>query len=113
MLSLIGGEPPAVLNQPFGAQCISLSRGTGAFQYADRFDTAVRFKAGGRHGAKLKEAVCTGVVKHLADEADRQGGYKLHLMERGGTGRRAGRPRAARLVQAESAAPRADLPSPV
>ncbi|WP_327364193.1 MULTISPECIES: hypothetical protein [unclassified Streptomyces] len=45
-----------------------------------------------------------GVVKNLADEADRPGGYKLHLMERGGTRRR--------LVQAEDAGTRTDLPSP-
>ncbi|MFJ3835452.1 NAD(P)/FAD-dependent oxidoreductase [Streptomyces sp. NPDC054904] len=104
VLSLIGGEPPAVFNQPFGAQCISLGRGAGVFQFADRFDTAIWFKVGGRLGAKLKEVVCTGVVKHLADEADRPGGYKLHLMERGGTRRR--------LVQAEGTATRAAFPTP-
>ncbi|MFF3013675.1 NAD(P)/FAD-dependent oxidoreductase [Streptomyces sp. NPDC057939] len=104
VLSLIGGETPAVLNQPFGAQCISLGRGAGVLQFADRFDTAVRLKVGGRLGAKLKEVICAGVVKQLAAEAGEPGGYKLHRLERGGTRQR--------LVRADGDRARADLPSP-
>lgn len=85
LLSRIAGESPAPLNQVFGAQCISLGRHAGIFQFADRFDTAVWFKIDGRAGAKLKELVCKSVVKHLADEARTPGGYKVHLMKRGGT----------------------------
>ncbi|MET9605294.1 FAD-dependent oxidoreductase [Streptomyces sp. NPDC006512] len=88
VLSRIEGERPAALNQVFGAQCISLGRGDGIFQFADRFDRAVWFNIDGRLGAKLKELVCSGVVKHLAEEAHKPGGYKLHLMSRGGARQR-------------------------
>ncbi|MFF3019429.1 NAD(P)/FAD-dependent oxidoreductase [Streptomyces sp. NPDC057939] len=87
VLSRIGGEQPATFNQVFGAQCISLGRRAGIFQFADRFDDAVWFNIAGRPGAKLKELVCKVVVKHLADEAGEPGSYKLHLKTRGGTRR--------------------------
>ncbi|MDA5285624.1 NAD(P)/FAD-dependent oxidoreductase [Streptomyces sp. NPDC054904] len=87
VLSRIGGEEPATFNQVFGAQCISLGRRAGIFQFADRFDDAVWFNIGGVPGAKLKELVCKVVVKHLADEAGEPGAYKLHLKTRGGTRR--------------------------
>ncbi|MEU9253762.1 FAD-dependent oxidoreductase [Streptomyces sp. NPDC048270] len=104
VLSRIGGEQPASLNQVFGAQCISLGRADGIFQFADRLDHAVWFNIDGRLGAKLKELVCSGVVKHLADEGDKPGGYKLHLMSRGGTRQQ--------LVQAERDNAPVALPSP-
>ncbi|MEV7617114.1 FAD-dependent oxidoreductase [Streptomyces sp. NPDC089799] len=104
VLSLIGDEPPAVLNQVFGAQCLSLGRGDGIFQFADRYDTAIWFKVDGRPGAKLKEVVCTSVVKHLAEEAHKPGGYKLHLMERGGTRQE--------LVRARGTGTQVTLPKP-
>ncbi|MFD3869482.1 NAD(P)/FAD-dependent oxidoreductase [Streptomyces sp. NPDC058623] len=87
VLSRIGGEQPATFNQVFGAQCISLGRRAGIFQFADRFDDAVWFNIGGRPGAKLKELVCKVVIKHLADEAGEPGAYKLHLKTRGDTRR--------------------------
>ncbi|MFF4322950.1 NAD(P)/FAD-dependent oxidoreductase [Streptomyces sp. NPDC001568] len=87
LLSLIAGERPEPLNQSFGAQCISLGRGTGIFQFGNRSDVAVWLHIDGRLGAKMKEAVCKGVVKHLADEAHKPGGYGLHRMK-GGAGRR-------------------------
>ncbi|GGZ89227.1 NADH dehydrogenase [Streptomyces subrutilus] len=83
VLSRIAGDRPDPLNQPFGAQCISLGRGEGIFQFANRSDVAVRFALDGRLGAKLKEAVCTGVVRHLADEAHSPGGYRLHRVPGG------------------------------
>ena len=95
VLSRIAGERPETLNQSFAAQCISLGRGDGIFQFANRSDVAVWFNIDGRLGAKLKEAVCTGVVKHLADEADKPGGYRLHRVS-GGAARQ-------RLLQAERA----------
>ncbi|WP_371619059.1 NAD(P)/FAD-dependent oxidoreductase [Streptomyces sp. NBC_00454] len=79
VLSRIAGEEPAPLNQPFGAQCISLGRHGGIFQFANRSDVAVWFNVNGFLGAKLKETVCKVVPKHLADEADKPGSYSLHL----------------------------------
>ncbi|MDK9497704.1 FAD-dependent oxidoreductase [Streptomyces katrae] len=79
VLSRLADETPETLNQPFGAQCISLGRHDGIFQFA-KADNAIWFHVDGKPGAKLKETVCTGVVKHLADEAHKPGGYRLHLM---------------------------------
>ncbi|MFD9409036.1 NAD(P)/FAD-dependent oxidoreductase [Streptomyces sp. NPDC059989] len=87
VLSRIAGERPDTLNQSFAAQCISLGRRTGIFQFATRADVAVWFNIDGRLGAKLKETVCKGVVKHLADEAHNPGGYRLHRMSGGDTRR--------------------------
>ncbi|MFD3542017.1 NAD(P)/FAD-dependent oxidoreductase [Streptomyces sp. NPDC058662] len=84
VLSRIAGERPETLNQWFAGQCISLGRSRGIFQFATRSDTAVWFKIDGRPGAKLKEAVCKGVVKHLAAEAGKPGGYRLHRLSGGG-----------------------------
>ncbi|MFG2712146.1 NAD(P)/FAD-dependent oxidoreductase [Streptomyces goshikiensis] len=88
VLSRIADEPPATFNQVFGAQCISLGRDAGIFQFADKYDVAVWLSIAGGPGAKLKELVCTGVVKQLAKEAHRPGGYRLHLLTRGDTRRR-------------------------
>ncbi|MFG2877400.1 NAD(P)/FAD-dependent oxidoreductase [Streptomyces sp. NPDC048337] len=78
ILSRIAGERPETLNQSFAAQCISLGRADGIFQFAKRTDVAVWFNVDGRLGAKLKEVVCVGVIKHMADEAHKPGGYRLH-----------------------------------
>ncbi|TXS04798.1 FAD-dependent oxidoreductase [Streptomyces sp. col6] len=86
VLSRLAGERPEPLNQSFGAQCISLGRGAGVFQFGNRSDVAVWFHIGGRLGAKMKEGVCKGIVKHLADEAHKPGGYRLHRVK-GGAGR--------------------------
>ncbi|MFI5868162.1 NAD(P)/FAD-dependent oxidoreductase [Streptomyces sp. NPDC051546] len=79
VLSRIAEEQPATLNQPFAAQCISLGRHAGIFQFANRLDAAVWFHIDGVLGAKLKETVCKVVPKHLADEAAEPGAYTLHL----------------------------------
>ncbi|GHB54981.1 NADH dehydrogenase [Streptomyces cirratus] len=100
VLSRIAGEQPSTLNQSFGAQCISLGRHAGIFQFANRSDVAVWFNIDGRLGAKLKEVVCKGVPNHLAHEAGRPGSYRLHLMPGGATRRR--------LLQAE----RGEAPAP-
>ncbi|MFJ9025331.1 NAD(P)/FAD-dependent oxidoreductase [Streptomyces sp. NPDC102259] len=78
VLSRIAGERPAPLKQGFGAQCISLGRRAGIFQFADTSDVAVWLHIGGRPGAKVKELVCQGIVRHLADEAHKPGTYRLH-----------------------------------
>ncbi|MFF5705888.1 NAD(P)/FAD-dependent oxidoreductase [Streptomyces sp. NPDC012794] len=83
VLSRLAGERPGTLNQAFGAQCISLGRHDGIFQFADRGDSAIWLHVDGRPGATMKEAVCKGVVKHLADEARKPGGYRLHRISGG------------------------------
>ncbi|MEU3614385.1 FAD-dependent oxidoreductase [Streptomyces sp. NPDC006872] len=87
VLSRIAGERAAALNQTFAGQCISLGRQGGIFQFAHRYDVAVGFHIGGRPGAKIKEFVCSGIVKHLAGEADKPGSYRLHNVS-GGAHRR-------------------------
>jgi NADH:ubiquinone reductase (H+-translocating) len=99
VLSRIAGQRPATLNQPFAAQCISLGRNDGIFQFAKRSDVAVRFSIDGRPGAKLKEMVCAGIVRHLADEAGSPGRYKLHRL--GGGPARQRRLEAERAERAE------------
>ncbi|MEU8779219.1 FAD-dependent oxidoreductase [Streptomyces sp. NPDC048606] len=76
----IDGKVPGELNEKFAGQCISLGREAGIFQFA-KHDVAVWFHVGGRPGAKLKEKVCSGVVKHLADEAGKPGSYGLHRIK--------------------------------
>jgi NADH dehydrogenase FAD-containing subunit len=88
VLSRVAGERPAPLHQSFGAQCISLGRRDGIFQFANRSDVAVPFKIDGRPGAKLKELVYKIVVKHLAEEAHKPGGYSLHRASGGAAKRR-------------------------
>ncbi|MEU9372529.1 FAD-dependent oxidoreductase [Streptomyces sp. NPDC048255] len=83
VLSRIDGERPSTLNQAFAGQCISLGRRAGIFQFAHKYDVALWFHIAGRPGAKLKELVCTGVIKHLADEAGKPGSYRLHRVSGG------------------------------
>ncbi|MFD9422856.1 MULTISPECIES: NAD(P)/FAD-dependent oxidoreductase [unclassified Streptomyces] len=73
VLSRIADERPAPIELGFAGQCISLGRRVGIFQLAHRNDTAMRFHLGGRPGAKLKEFICRGTVKQLADEARKPG----------------------------------------
>ncbi|MCX4783672.1 NAD(P)/FAD-dependent oxidoreductase [Streptomyces sp. NBC_01264] len=101
VLSRIADEAPATLNRPFAAQCISLGRTAGIFQFADRADVAVWFTIGGRPGAKLKELVCKVIPKHLADEAAKPGSYGLHQKSGG----------AARLRQLEAGRHQAPAPA--
>jgi NADH dehydrogenase len=83
VLSRIAGEQPSTLNQVFAGQCISLGRRAGIFQFAHRYDVALWFHIDGRPGARLKEFVCRGIVKHLADEAGKPGSYSLHRVSGG------------------------------
>jgi NADH dehydrogenase len=73
VLSRIAGEHPGPIALGFVGQCISLGRRAGIFQFAHRNDTAMRLYLGGRPGAKLKEFICWGTVKQLADEARKPG----------------------------------------
>jgi NADH dehydrogenase FAD-containing subunit len=83
ILSRIAGEQPGNVGQPFGAQCISIGRRDGIFQFANKADVAIWFNVEGAPGAKLKELVCTFVVKHLASEATKPGAYALHRAKGG------------------------------
>ncbi|MFI7496976.1 NAD(P)/FAD-dependent oxidoreductase [Streptomyces sp. NPDC049687] len=83
VLARIAGEQPSPLNQVFAGQCISLGRRAGIFQFAHRYDVAVGFHIDGRPGARLKEIVCEGIVKHLAGEAGKPGSYRLHRVPGG------------------------------
>lgn len=75
VLSRIAGERPAPLALGFVGQCISLGRRAGIFQVAHRNDAATRLHLGGRPAATVKELVCRGTVKMLADEARRPGSF--------------------------------------
>jgi NADH dehydrogenase FAD-containing subunit len=100
VLSRIAGEQPAPLKEAFAGQCISLGRSAGIFQFARRHDVAVGFHIGGRPGARVKEFVCQGIVKHLAGEACKPGSYRLHQVS--------GSPKRQELL----AARRAESPAP-
>jgi NADH:ubiquinone reductase (H+-translocating) len=73
VLSRIVGRAPAPVAVGFAGQCLSLGRRAGLFQVARRDDTAVGVHLGGRAGAGLKEFICRGTVRQLADEARRPG----------------------------------------
>ena len=73
VLSRIAGRQPAPVAAAFLGQCISLGRHAGIFQFAHRYDVAVRLYAGGRFGAWLKEIVCKSTVKQLTIEARKPG----------------------------------------
>ncbi|MEF9904926.1 hypothetical protein [Streptomyces sp. P9-A2] len=59
-------------------RCIGLGRRGGIFRFAHRYGVAVWFRIAGRPGAKLKQLVRTGIVKHLSNEARKPGSYNLH-----------------------------------
>jgi len=75
VLSRIAGAAPAVLNQAFVGQCISLGRSRGLVQLSRTDDTPVNMVVGGRTAASIKEAVCKGTVWGLRREAAKPGSY--------------------------------------
>lgn len=75
VLSRIAGNKPAVLNQAFVGQCISLGRKHGIFQVARRDDTPVNVVVSGWIGAPIKEAVCKAAVWSIRREAAKPGSY--------------------------------------
>lgn len=89
VLSRLAGQQPKSLRPSLAAQCLSLGRRAGIFQFANRSDVAVRFAIDGRPAARLKELVCTGIIRILADEAHRPGAYRLHRLPGGGRRRQA------------------------
>ncbi|MFJ8231952.1 NAD(P)/FAD-dependent oxidoreductase [Streptomyces sp. NPDC094448] len=87
VLSRLAGKEPVKLHQSVYAQCISLGRRAGIYQFANRSDAAVWLYIGSGLGARIKERVCTGIPGHLAEEARRPGSYGLHRV-RGGAAKR-------------------------
>jgi NADH dehydrogenase len=75
VLSRIAGTEPAVVNQAFTGQCISLGRGAGTIQLAHLDDRVMPLYVGGRAAASIKEAVCKGTISFLAREARKPGSY--------------------------------------
>jgi NADH:ubiquinone reductase (H+-translocating) len=75
VLSRIAGKEPAVVNQAFVGQCISLGRKRATFQISHLDDTPTRFYLGGRAAARLKEFICKGTVSFIAREGRKPGSY--------------------------------------
>ena len=75
VLSRIAGTEPAVINQAFTGQCISLGRDAATIQVAHLDDRVMPLYLGGRVAATVKEAVCKGTVSFLAKEARKPGSY--------------------------------------
>ena len=105
VLSRLAGERPENLHQSFYAQCISLGRSAGIYQFANRSDVAVWPHVDGGLGARIKEVVCKGILKHLAEEAHEPGSFRLHRLP-GGVAKRRRLLRAGR-AEAPAAADRA------
>ncbi|GAA2067283.1 FAD-dependent oxidoreductase [Streptomyces albiaxialis] len=78
VLSRLAGEEPDHLHQGLYAQCVSVGRGAGIYQFANRSDVAVWLHIGDGLGARIKELVCEGIPKHLSGEARKPGSYRLH-----------------------------------
>jgi NADH dehydrogenase FAD-containing subunit len=77
VLACITGGQPSPVAIGYVGQCISLGRRAGIFQFSHRNDTARGLHLGGRLGAKLKEVICQGTVKQLADEAHKPGSLSV------------------------------------
>jgi NADH dehydrogenase len=75
VLSRIAGGTPAVLNQAFIGQAISLGRTHGTLQFARRDGTPVNVALGGRWTAAVKEAICKSTVSSIRREAAKPGSY--------------------------------------
>jgi NADH dehydrogenase len=73
VLSRIAGTEPAVIDQAFVAQCVSVGRRAGTLQFTRKDDTATNFYIGGRMGASIKEAICKGTVWGIRREARNPG----------------------------------------
>ncbi|MFZ1175243.1 MAG: FAD-dependent oxidoreductase [Mycobacterium sp.] len=76
VLSRIAGKAPAMLNQAFVGQCISLGRTHGTVQLARTDDTPVNVVVGGRSAASIKEAICKGTLWSIRREAAKPGSYR-------------------------------------
>jgi NADH dehydrogenase FAD-containing subunit len=75
VLSRVAGTEPAVVNQAFTGQCISLGRKAGTIQLARLDDRALPLYVSGRVAATIKEAVCKSTISFLVREARKPGSY--------------------------------------
>jgi hypothetical protein len=75
VLSRISGRTPAVLNQAFIGQAISLGRTHGALQFARADGTPVNLALSGKWTAAVKEAICKSTVSGIRREAAKPGSY--------------------------------------
>ncbi|OKH74501.1 pyridine nucleotide-disulfide oxidoreductase [Mycobacterium sp. SWH-M5] len=75
VLARIAGTEPAVLNQAFTGQCVSIGRTYGTVQIAHSDDTPRRVYIGGRVGAAVKEQVCKATLTFMAKEGRKPGSY--------------------------------------
>ncbi|OBH04703.1 MULTISPECIES: NAD(P)/FAD-dependent oxidoreductase [unclassified Mycobacterium] len=75
VLSRIAGETPALLNQAFTGQCISVGRSHATIQLARKDDTPVDLYVGGRIAASVKETVCKATLWAIRREAAKPGSY--------------------------------------
>ncbi|MBO8190040.1 NAD(P)/FAD-dependent oxidoreductase [Streptomyces spirodelae] len=78
VFSRLAGEQPESLRLSFYAQCISLGRSAGIYQFANRSDVAIGVHIDGGLGVRIKEKVCTATLEHLATEAKKPGSFRLH-----------------------------------
>jgi NADH dehydrogenase len=76
VLSRIAGTSPAVVDQAFTGQCISIGRTYATIQLARLDDSPLNLFVGGRVAASVKEAVCKGTVWGLRKEAAKPGWYR-------------------------------------
>jgi NADH dehydrogenase len=75
VLSRIAGDTPAVLNQAFVGQCISLGRSDAVGQLAHTDDTPINVVIAGSVAASIKEAICKGTLWSIRREATKPGSY--------------------------------------
>ncbi len=75
VLSRIAGTQPAVVNQAFVGQCISLGRRAATVQLARTDDTPINAFVSGRIAASIKETICKATVWAIRREAAKPGSY--------------------------------------
>jgi NADH:quinone reductase (non-electrogenic) len=77
VLSRMSGSAAKGITVAMVAQCISLGRDGGTFQFNHNDDSPRRWYIGGRAGAFVKEQVCRYTLKWLRGEAAKPGSYSF------------------------------------
>ncbi|WP_019972060.1 NAD(P)/FAD-dependent oxidoreductase [Mycobacterium sp. 141] len=75
VLARIAETEPAVINQAFAGQCVSVGRNLGTAQLCHSDDSPRKVYLGGRTGAYLKEQVCRATLWAIRREAAKPGSY--------------------------------------
>jgi NADH dehydrogenase len=73
VLSRIAGDEPAVVNQAFTGQCVSLGRKRATVVLSHTDDTPRRTYIPGRPAAMIKELICRSTVTFIAREGRKPG----------------------------------------